>query len=191
MILNQDYDFMRDAPQGVKDAFKSPPRKVLLRVGQKLYRILTPAGVAEIRSKAWVDSLKPDPNEVGQWWMTQKTFKHLVEVSKRQGTGLSDVVRAQLAISQDFSKTMNALCIIRMKRDMYAFEGIAAPQPLAKESPNVLLMGNADQVWIPQMAWNDVFLERFLNSFEPIILSDLSPNLTVTLAELLQAQRKK
>ena len=47
MILNQEFDFSRDPPKQVKDAFKSPPRKVLLRTGEKLWRILTPAELSK------------------------------------------------------------------------------------------------------------------------------------------------
>jgi hypothetical protein len=53
----------------------------------------------------------------------------------------------------------------------------------------VILIGNAEQVWIPRLSWNDVFVVRFLNSFQPINLVDLSPNLTVTLGDILRAQR--
>jgi hypothetical protein len=191
MILNQEYDFQRDARQDVKDAFKSLPRKVLLRAGEKLYRILTPAELTEIRNKAGRENVKPDPNEVGQWWMSKRTFDRLVEVSKQGEKGLSDVVRAKLAISRDFSKRMNALCIIQLKREMYAFEGLAAPQRLSKEYPKVMLIGNAEQVWIPRMSWKDIFVERFLNSFGAIDLADLSPHLTATLADILRAHGGK
>ena len=190
MILNQEFDFNRDAPKHVKDAFKSPPRKVLLTSGEKLFRILTPAELSELRSQAGRQDVKLDPNEVGQWWMTQKTFSRLVEVSKHQGKDLSDVVRENLAISRDFSSRMNALCIIQLKRNLYGFEGLAAPQPLSAKDPDEMLTGNAEQVWIPRMSWNDVFLVRFLTSFRAIDLVDLSPHVTATLGDILRAKKR-
>ncbi len=189
MILNQEFDFSRDSPKQVKDAFKSPPRKVLLRTGEKLWRILTPAELSEIRNQAVRQNVTLDPNEVGQWWMTQKSFDRLVELSKQQGKDLADVVRAKLAISREFSSRMNALCIIQLKRDMYAFEGLAAPQPLSIKDRSVMLIGNAEQVWIPRMSWSDVFLVRYLNSFRAVDLADLSPHLTATLGDFIRAQK--
>jgi hypothetical protein len=102
---------------------------------------------------------------------------------------LSDVVRAKLAISLEFSSRMNALFIIRLKCDMYAFEGLAAPQPLSQKDRRVILIGNSEQVWIPRMSWNDVFVERYLDSFRAIDLLDLSPHLTATLGDFLQAKK--
>jgi hypothetical protein len=186
MILNQEFDFSRDAPKHVKDAFKLPPNKVLLKTGQKLWRILTPVQVSEMKNPAGRQNLADDPNEVGQWWMTQKTFHHLVEMSKQQGKDLSEVVRAKLAISREFSYKMNALFIIQLKRDMYAFEGLAAPQPLSTRDRSVMLIGNTEQVWIPRMSWNDVFVVRFLNSFRAIDLPDLNPHLIATLGDFLR-----
>lgn len=188
MVLNETYDFNRDAPLNVKNAFKTPPQKVLLKPPERLYRILTPAGVADVKNKLGGDNFGPDPNEVGLWWMRGKTFGNIVKTSKQHGQGLSEVVRSKMAISIEFSPTMNALCIIELKRDMYAFEGLASPQPLLQKDPNFILLGNGEQVWIPRMSWKDVFVARFLNSFEPINIADLSPHLTVTLADLLRAK---
>ena len=191
MILNEHYNFNRDAPADVKSAFKFPPQRVLLEPPEKLYRILTPAAVAEVKDKASGTNPKVDPNEVGSWWMTGKIFGQIINASKQYGQNLSEIVRSRMAISLDFSSTMNALCIVELKRGVYAFEGLAAPQPLVQKDPTVMLIGNGEQVWIPQMSWKDVFVVRFLNSFDPINLADLSPHLTVTLGDLLRAKQNR
>ncbi len=191
MILNEDYNFNRDAPADVKSAFKFAPERVLLNHSERLYRILTPAAVAEVKDKSSSANPKVDPNEVGSWWMTGKIFGQIINTSKEYGQGLSEIVRSRMAISMDFSSTMNALCIVELKRDMYAFEGLAAPQPLIQKDPTVMLIGNGEQVWIPRMSWKDVFVVRFLNSFDPINLADLSPHLTVTLGDLLRAKQNR
>ncbi len=190
MILNEDYDFNRNAPIDVKEAFKVPPQKVLLKPPERLYRILTPAGVADVKNKVGRDAVKVDPNEVGFWWMRGKTFGSLIKSSRQYGQGLSEIVRSKMAISIEFSPTMNALCIIELKRDMYAYEGIASPQRLRKNDPNYMLIGHGEQVWVPRMSWKDVFVVRFLNSFEPINTADVGPNLTVTLADILRAKAR-
>jgi hypothetical protein len=189
MILNENYDFNREAPNDVKDAFKFPPAKVRLQTGQKLYRILTPAGIDQARNRSRSHSLESDPNEVGYWWMTSKTFRQLASMSRRQGVGLTEVVRAKEAIPLEYSSTMNALFIIQLKCEAYAFQGLAAPQPRSIKDRTVMLIGNAEQVWIPRLSWDDVFVVRFLNSFQSINLTDLGPNLTVTLGDILRAQR--
>jgi hypothetical protein len=188
MILNDDYEFNRDAPAQVKSAFKFSPQRVLLKPPEKLYRILTPAGVAEVKAKAGRDNVKADPNEVGAWWMTGKIFDQIIKTSNLYGHNLAEIVRSRMAISTDFSPTMNALCIVELKRDMYAFEGLAAPQLFNQKDPNFILIGNGEQVWIPRMSWKDVHVVRFLNSFDPINVADLGPHLTVTLGDLLRAK---
>jgi hypothetical protein len=189
MILNENYDFNREAPKEVKDAFKFPPSRVRLQTGQKLCRILTPVGIDQARNRSRIHNLESDPNEVGYWWMTRKTFSQFASMSGRRGVGLSEVVRAKEAIPLEYSSAMNALFIIQLKREVYAFQGLAAPQPRSIKDRTVMLIGNAEQVWIPRLSWDDVFVVRFLNSFQPINLADLSPNLTVTLGDILRAQK--
>ncbi len=188
MILNENYDFDREAPKDVKDAFKFPPARVRLQTGQKLFRILTPAGIDHATKRSGSHNLESDPNEVGYWWMTRKAFSQLASMSRGQGVGLSEVVRAKVAIPLEYSPTMNALFIIHLKCDVYVLQGLAAPQPRSIKDRSVMLIGNAEQVWIPRLSWDDVFVVRFLNSFQAINLADLSPNLTVTLGDILRAQ---
>lgn len=189
MILNENYDFNLEAPNAVKNAFKLAPAKIRLQTGQKLYRILTPAGIDHARNRFRSHKLESDPNEVGYWWMTSKTFRQLASMTRRQGVGLTEVVRAKEAIPLEYSPTMNALFIIRLKCEVFAFQGLAAPQPRSVGDRTVMLIGNAEQVWIPRLSWNNVFVVRFLNSFRAIDLTDLEPNLTVTLGDILRAQR--
>ena len=190
MILNEDFDFDRDAPQDVKGAFLYPPSKDLLKSEDKLCRILTPVALTDVKNQADTWNAKPDLNEVGQWWTTQKAFNKLVAISQEQGKNLSAVTRGKLAISLDFSSRMNGLCIVELKRDMYGFQGLAAPQRLSKKYPNLKLPGNYEQVWIPKMSWNDVFLVKFVDSFRAIERKDLFPHLTATLGDFLKAQKK-
>lgn len=190
MILNQDFDFDRDAPENYKRAFVFPPHKVLLRTGEKLFRIMTPVEMSDLKKQASGQNARSDQNEVGQWWMTEQIFSHLVGLSKEEGKNLSNVVREKLAIPKDFSPRMNALCIIRLKRDMYAFQGLASPQHfISTDEHSMMLPGKTEQVWIPRMSWKDVYLERFLDSFQSVRAADLSPHLTVPLGAFWRTKK--
>ncbi len=110
MILNEDYDFLRDAPPQVKNSFKGGYAvKGMLWPGERLYRYTT-AGHNE---------------PIGRDWMPKDTYAQFEDWSKRTGIPLPVIARNRLAITYECSKQIDRLCVVEPKRQVYGFAGPA------------------------------------------------------------------
>ncbi|MDQ3258246.1 MAG: hypothetical protein M3R15_30905 [Acidobacteriota bacterium] len=136
-ILNDDFDFNKHATANDKQAFRHPPRRELLILGTKLYRFVTPTN-----------------NEVlvGRWWYPKATYDKVLHLANVTGCSIPDTARSRLAVTIEWNPAMNWLCIIMLTKSVYAWCGPVQYQPLTEQDRKVLLPGNFDQIYLPNLA---------------------------------------
>jgi hypothetical protein len=155
-IKNEDYDFARSAPPDVKTSFRGLPQRALLNSGNKIFRFIT---------------LGENATDSG-FWISEKIYRYFQEWSINSGVPLSELARARLAVKLNWSSRMDTLCAATLRHNVYAFAGPTQYQSLldadrrflAKRmgpQPNVLLMGNFEQLWIPGITLDDFWIDSY------------------------------
>lgn len=135
MILNENFQIT----DGDKSTFRYTPNKQKLRNGTRLYRFVT-----------------PNRNTIlGQYWLDYQSYSNMKAFAEKQKCSLIQVARTWSAVKYAWNPEMNGLCEIMLKQDCYAWVGLAKFQqyddPNHPDSKNVLFMGNANQVFIPNL----------------------------------------
>ncbi|HEV2491790.1 MAG TPA: hypothetical protein VG204_01820 [Terriglobia bacterium] len=143
MILNEDYDFDRQTPPDVLLSFRTPPGRVLLEPEEKLYRFVT-MGHNET---------------IAGFWIPGDSYERLETWSRQLGMPIQHLARSTLAVMMEWNPKMNAVSIVELKLGAYGLRGPAKYQPLSKTNSKILLMGNMEQVWVPNLSWEHVFVE--------------------------------
>lgn len=141
VTLNESFNFDRDTPPDVRASFRRPPTRVLLKRGAKLYRFVT-MGHNEAISGFWT------PNDA---------YQKLEGWGRQLGMPVQHLARSLLAVTVEWNPKMNALSIVELRSDAYGLLGPAKYQRLEESNPKVLLMGNLDQVWVPNLSQSLVF----------------------------------
>ena len=136
-ILNQDYNFTRDASSDVKGAFVGNPTRVLMQPGTELYRLIT---------------ANHNHNTPAPWWYTKNTFRELIRMAGAFGQGLSETARSPLAVTTQWNPQMDWLSIISLRQPAYAWVGTISAQPLNEGDRSIMLMGGLEQVFLPGLA---------------------------------------
>jgi len=155
-IKNEAYDFARSAPADVKASFKGPPRRVCLPGASKIFRFIT---------------LGENATDSG-FWITERVYSYFRQWSVGSGIPLSELARARLAVKLNWSSRMDTLCAATLRHSIYAFAGPthyqsrldSDPRFLAKgigPQPNVLLMGNFEQLWLPEISLGDFWIDSY------------------------------
>jgi|SRR5579863_4488408 len=135
MTLNEGFNFDRDTPPDVRASFRTPPARVLLKQGAKLYRFVT-MGHNET---------------IAGFWTPHDVYAKLEGWSRQLGMPVQYLARNLLAVTVEWNPKMNGLSIVELKCDAYGLRGPAKYQRLEKANPKVLLIGNVDQVWVPSL----------------------------------------
>ena len=135
-IHNDGYDFRRDAPLGDQKAFRSPPVRVSLEAGERLFRLVT----------ALKNNLLASP-----WWFRRDTFQAMAHMSKVQNCSIPEVARAKLAVTTEMNERLDHLCIIEVIQPVYAWEGPARHQSEPRDGGTVELMGGLRQLYLPHL----------------------------------------
>ena len=156
MTLNENLDFDSVDPT-VRRAFVRRPEKVLLKPPLRLYK--------------WTDRPLIGPYGVSPWWSFVEStrlpggtviegFRVAEERARRLGNTHRQFARSRAAISDQFGNTMTRLLVMQLASEAWGFVGQASGQPeFAKEHAdlqNVVLIGGAQQVWIPNLTGRDV-----------------------------------
>jgi hypothetical protein len=151
MALNESLRF-EEADPVVRRAFLRTPEKVFLAPHVGLYK--------------WTNSPLIDRMPVSPWWSffestplpsgaVAEGFRVSEERANRLKRTHRDYARVRAAISGEFGNSMNELLMIQLNEPAWAFAGQASGQPeFAKSRPelsNVLFIGGAHQVWLPNL----------------------------------------
>jgi hypothetical protein len=86
------------------------------------------------------------------WWVPALTFNALTHTASKTGANLSDTARSRLAVTKEFSPTMDKIVIVEVKESVYGWIGPATHQPATGGDRSVLLLGNFQQLYIPNLA---------------------------------------
>lgn len=122
--------------------FRKAPPRVVLRPGENLYRFVT------IVSPAFKG------NEVfsSPWWIPSGTYWRITKTAHRTNKPIVDVARSRLAVATEWNPQMDWLTILELKKAVYARVGPAKPQPFSGGHRSVMLLGNYDQAYVPDLA---------------------------------------
>jgi hypothetical protein len=141
VVLNENYDFDRSTPPDVRASFRTPPSRVLLRQGENLRRFVT-MGHNET---------------IAGFWIPGDTYQKLEEWARQLAMPIQHLARNLLAVTMEWNPKMNGIFVAELKSDAYGLRGPAKYQRLEENNPKVLLIGNLDQVWIPNLSASTVF----------------------------------
>jgi hypothetical protein len=144
-IQNADFDFARNAADDDKRAFRGMPRRTLLPASTRLYRFLS----------------LPDPRGSGfrgnglferPWWVPAETYRSITQLAHRTGSNVVDAARSRLAVTQEWNPAMEKLAVIELQQPVFGWVGRTAHQPAREGDRSVLLLGDFEQVYVPNLA---------------------------------------
>ena len=141
-VLNQDFDFQRDASPDEKEAFWTPPQKFLLLPKVQLYRLVT---LADVNRGFRGNELFRSP-----WWYPRETFRELSRMAQSLNLPLPEVARTHLAVREAWNPLMDYLCIIELTKPAWVWRGPIRYQPQDDER-RIFYMGGLDQVYLPNL----------------------------------------
>jgi hypothetical protein len=151
MPLNDSLRF-EDADRSVREAFTRTPEKIRLPLGTRLCKWTTPALVDAYRLSPWwsfVESTRLPSGALAEG------FRVSEERAKRLGRSHRDFARVRAAVSEQFGNPMTHLLVISLNEAVWGFVGQAGGQREFKDERvdlrNVLLIGGAWQVWVPNL----------------------------------------
>jgi hypothetical protein len=155
-ILNQDFDFERDAPSEVALAFDSNPvSRVLLSEGTRLWK--------------WTDHAPDAGKSVSPWWLPMRTdesvgrcrwpvLTDIERVVKARSGGIRQVFRSGVSVLPEWND-MTRMIIIALRVPAFGFAGPAAMQQLRNDDGipiPVYLAGGFGQLYIPHLSFVDI-----------------------------------
>lgn len=129
MILNERYLLK---PEELA-TFRFPPTRSPMMPGMHLYRFVTLG----------------DNYILGAFWLDKPSFERMERFSRNHHQ-LLEIARSWSSIKYEWNKKMHHLCEIRLLKPCYAWVGPSKFQSIRGDS-NVLLMGNAYQVFLPNL----------------------------------------
>lgn len=138
-ILNHDYDFSK-APVEVRNAFIGRAARTRLDQGMRLFRLLT----TETETRPGNGIL------TGQWWFDIGTRQRLSMLAHRTNGTFPAAAQSRLAITREFSREIEFLCAIVLKKPVFAWVGRARWQH--DNLLSVTLLGGFNQIFIPSLA---------------------------------------
>ena len=130
-------------PPRLAQEFAGPPTCISLVAGDRLYKLVN----IPIDRSAIMRS---------PWWIREREFDRLRQLSFAEGRPLSDVIRERLAVASRWNPGMDGLCIVHLARAKPAWVGPAKSQPVFKEN----LVGWGEQTCVPDLDWRDVAQTR-------------------------------
>jgi hypothetical protein len=141
-VLNENVEWNQIVTARPNDglAFRGVPEKTLVDKGEMLCRFIT----TESERKGILG------NHVffSPWWMEWGAA--VAMLSRFKSVAPKDVVRAKLAITQDFSRELDSLVQIILTEPVYAWKGIAQYQD--DKTSRVTYIGGGTQFYLPNLA---------------------------------------
>ena len=153
-VVNQDID-IATSPAEVRRAFLGGiARKQLLEIGHQLYKFTHyPLFRSDGTATPWWSSVEPlDPTDPG--------LVGTVERAKKLGASPTDFARARTAVTRQWNQ-MRGLLRVRLLVPVFALRGRCASQPYdgASHLANVVFIGGAWQLWIPNLSRREIVAE--------------------------------
>ena len=151
MNLNDSLDVDRiDAT--VRRAFLRRPQKLLLQPGVRLYRWTNEPVLGTSRISPWwsfVDATRLPNGELAEGLRVAEERARRIDRTHREFD------RSRAAISDEFRNTMSHLIVGRLTTAAWGLAGQASGQPefakARQDMQNVVLIGGAHQIWIPNL----------------------------------------
>ena len=123
-------------------AFARAPVRIVFQPGEHLYRFGTVVS----------PTFKGNDTFGSPWWIPSATYRQIAETAHRTNKSIIDVARSRLAVATAWNPTMDWLMILELKKAVYAWVGPTKPQPLSIADRSVILLGNYDQAYVPDLA---------------------------------------
>ena len=141
-ILNENLEWNQIAAAKPKDglAFRGVPEKVLLAKDQMLCRFIT----TESKRKG----IPGTHVFFSPWWTEWRAT--VAMLSRFKSVAPKDVVRAKLAVTEEFSRELDSLVQIILTEPVYAWKGIAQYQN--DDASGVTYIGGETQFYVPNLA---------------------------------------
>lgn len=156
MTLNESLRF-EDADGTVKRAFLRPPEKIKISARKQLYKWTNRPLIGGWGITPWwsfVESTRLPSGALAEG------FRVAEERALRLGKPHREFARARAAISDQFNNSMSDLLVIVLNEPVWGFAGQASGQPEFKDEQvdlrNVILIGGAWQVWVPNLTLKHV-----------------------------------
>jgi hypothetical protein len=122
--------------------FTKAPLRVVISPGENLFRFGTIAS----------PNFKGNDVFGSPWWIPPETYRQITKTAHRTNRSIVDVARSRLAVATTWNPKMDWLMILELKKAVYAWVGPAKPQPLSSGQRSVMLLGNYDQAYVPDLA---------------------------------------
>ena len=133
-------------PAHLRRAFIDEPTPVALLPGEHLYKFVS---IPILR-----DRVLQSP-----WWIRQNAFDDLLTRARRLQKPVSELVRSQMAITQQWNPGMDTLYIIVLAAPADAWEGRARWQPVSLDDATVLFTGGGRQLAVPGLTWQQIAMQ--------------------------------
>jgi hypothetical protein len=141
-ILNENLDWNQLAANpGVRQAFRGIPAKTLIPANEMLCRFITTT--TDIKRIPGTDIFDP-------WWTEWGATVSMLDRWKTAKATPTDVIRAKLAVTTDFSQELDSLVQIILTKPVYAWKGIAQYQD--DKNRGVTYIGGGSQFFLPNLA---------------------------------------
>ena len=76
--------------------------------------------------------------------------------ARRLGRPASELIRAQLAVTVEWSPGLDMLWVVQLASDVAAWEGRARSQRLTLTDPKTSLVGGGMQLCVPDLTWRQI-----------------------------------
>lgn len=141
-ILNANLDWsgIVASHHEVGRAFRGTPEKTLIAANQMLCRFITTESVKR--------GIPGNHVFFSPWWMEWGTA--VAMLSRFKAAAPTAVVRAKLAVTEEFSRELDSLVQIILTQPVYAWKGIAQYQN--DKASQVTYIGGGVQFYLPNLA---------------------------------------
>jgi len=83
--------------------------------------------------------------------------------ARRLQRPVADLIRARLAVAEEWNPGMDVLWIAQLATAVPAWEGRACAQPQRLADRTVLLIGGGSQVCVPDLTWQHIAVDCAAN----------------------------
>jgi hypothetical protein len=136
-------DRSKQCPEQLRPAFIDEPTYVDLMPGERLYKFVS---LPIVRAR-----ILESP-----WWIRQTTFDDLLTRARRLQKPVSELVRSQMAIAQQWNPGMDTLYVVVLAAHADGWEGRARWQPVSIGDKTVAFTGGGHQLAVPALTWQQI-----------------------------------
>ena len=144
-MLNDGYEFVRDAPEEVRRAFQGVPMRVLLREGDTLFRLLEPGFQGTLAG----------------FWLPLETY-HALRNAEHFTARRYEAWAISCMPGRPAPLQPSTFCRATLRRDAYGFKGCA------RGSADMQALIARARVWVPGLDREDVMVLCYSLSEPPL-----------------------